>query len=93
MDAGGPTGGSLITIFADAGDVHPGATPTVKLYVPGTSPETVVLVPVPVIAPGLMVQLPAGKPFNITLPVCTAQVGWVMVPAIGAVGMAFTVNV
>ena len=28
----------------------------------------------------------AGKPFNTTLPVASAQVGWVMVPTVGAVG-------
>ena len=47
-----------------------------------------VVVPVPVIAPGLIVQVPvAGKPDNATLPVAKAQVGWVMVPTIGAVGV------
>ena len=35
----------------------------------------VVVVPVPAMAPGLIVQLPDGKPFNITLPVATAHVG------------------
>ena len=38
----------------------------------------------PAIAPGLIVQLPAGKPLNTTLPVATAQVGWVIVPTSGA---------
>jgi hypothetical protein len=28
----------------------------------------------------------AGKPLNTTLPVATAQVGWVIVPTAGAVG-------
>ena len=51
------------------------------------SPEIVAFAPVPGIAPGLIVQLPAGKPFNITLPVPTAQVGWVTVPTVGAVGV------
>jgi hypothetical protein len=32
-----------------------------------------------------MVQAPAGKPLKATLPVGTVQVGWVMVPIIGAV--------
>jgi hypothetical protein len=45
----------------------------------------VVLVPVPVIAPGLSVQVPvAGKPFRITLPVVTLQVGCVIVDTEGA---------
>ena len=48
----------------------------------------VVLAAVPVIAPGLTVQFPAGKPFKITLPVAVEQVGCVMVPTIGADGVA-----
>ena len=53
----------------------------------------VALVPVPVVVvpPGVLVkvQLPlAGKPFNTTLPVATEQVGWVIIPTIGAVGVA-----
>jgi hypothetical protein len=46
-------------------------------------------------APGFMVQPPAGKPLKATLPVWTVQVGWVMVPmtgAAGAPGAASTVN-
>jgi hypothetical protein len=46
-------------------------------------------VPVDVVPPGvrIKVQLPvAGNPFNTTLPVATAQVGWVIVPTVGAVG-------
>jgi hypothetical protein len=31
--------------------------------------------------------LPAGKPFKTTLPVANAQVGWVIVPIIGAPGV------
>ena len=48
----------------------------------------VVLVPVPVIPPGLIVHVPlAGKPFNITLPMGAVQAeGCVTVPTIGAVG-------
>ena len=50
----------------------------------------VVLVPVPVIAPGLMVQVPdAGRPFNTTLPVVAMhEEGWVIVPSSGAAGAA-----
>ena len=48
----------------------------------------VVLLVDPTIAPGLIVQLPAGKPLNTTLPVANAQVGCVMVPTVGAVGVA-----
>ena len=61
-----------------------------KLYIEAGNPEMVVVVPVPVTAPGLIVQLPAGSPFNITLPVGTVQVGWVIVPTAGAVGEAGT---
>lgn len=48
----------------------------------------VVLEVLPLIAPGLSVQLPAGKPFNITLPVAVEHVGCVMVPIVGAAGIA-----
>jgi hypothetical protein len=51
----------------------------------------VVLALLPATAPGLMVQFPEGKPFNTTLPVLTEQVGWVIVPAVGAAGTGFTV--
>ena len=46
------------------------------------------LVPVPVIPPGLIVHVPvAGKPERTTLPVVAEQlVGWVMIPTIGSVG-------
>ena len=54
---------------------------------PAVNPETVVPVPVPVIAPGLIVQLPDdGKPLNATDPVATEQVGCVIVPTVGAAG-------
>ena len=53
------------------------------------NPVSVVVVPVPVTAPGFIVQVPvAGKPDNATLPVAVAQVGWVIVPTAGAVGVA-----
>ena len=48
----------------------------------------VVLAVEPVIAPGLIVQLPAGKPLNTTLPIATAQVGCMMMPTKGATGVA-----
>ena len=47
----------------------------------------VVLAVLPVIPPGLIVQFPAGNPFNTTDPVATVQVGWVIVPTVGAVGV------
>ena len=45
-----------------------------------------------VIPPGFLinVQVPlAGKPFNITLPAASAQVGCVIVPIVGAMGETF----
>ena len=51
-------------------------------------PEMVVVGPVPFMAPGFIVQVPvAGKPVRTTLPVATVQVGWVMAPMMGAVGV------
>ena len=53
-------------------------------------------VPVVTVAPGVLVkvQVPvAGSPFSITLPVANAQVGWVIVPTVGAVGTAKMVAV
>ena len=78
--------------FADAGDVHPNALDTVKVYVPAGIPVTLVLVPVPVVMvpPGdlVKVQVPvAGKPFKATLPVIPFNGGWVIVPIIGAPGV------
>ena len=45
--------------------------------------------PVVVIFPGLLVnvQFPEGKPLKTTLPVAVLQVGWVIVPNVGAVGV------
>ena len=55
----------------------------------GVSPDMVVLVPVPVVVvpPGerVNVHVPEeGSPLSTTLPVDTKQVGWVMVPTVGA---------
>ena len=47
----------------------------------------VVLAVDPVIVPGLIVQLPDGKPLNTTLPVATAHVGCMMMPTNGAAGV------
>jgi hypothetical protein len=91
IGAVGVTGCALITIFAEAKEVHPVALVTVYVYVPAVNPEIVYDVPEPAIAPGLRIHVPAGKPFNITLPVATEQVGWVIVPAIGAFGTALMV--
>jgi hypothetical protein len=65
---------------------------TVKVFVPDGRPDTVVLVPVPVMItpPGFRVNLHVpvvGNPLNITLPVATEHVGCVITPTIGAVGV------
>jgi len=85
----GVSGWALMTTSADAGEVHPAALVTVKLYVaPAGNPDMVVVAVEPAIAPGLIVQLPDGKPLNTTLPVAVVQVGWVIVPTTGADGVA-----
>lgn len=88
-------GASFMTTLPEGAEVQPAESATVKLYVPGLRPEIVVVVPVPVIDPGLIVQVPeAGKPFKTTLPVGAAQErGWVIVPGDGAEGIPFTVSV
>ena len=60
---------------------------------PVARPLIVVDVVLPVIPPGLMVQLPAGKLFNTTDPVATVHVGWVIILTVGATGMGLTVMV
>jgi hypothetical protein len=47
----------------------------------------VVELPVPVIAPGLIVHVPEGKPLKSTLPVATEQEGWIMASICGADGV------
>ena len=87
IGAVGVSGCVLMTTLADVGEVHPAALVTVKLCVPVAKPERVVLVPDPVIPPGLIVQVPeAGSPLKATLPVAVPQVGWVMAPTVGADG-------
>lgn len=84
----GTTGCEFITTFPDAADVHPDAFVTVNACVPVINPEMVLLIPVPEIAPGFIVQFPVGNPFNTTLPVDSEQVGCVIVPTVGADGVA-----
>lgn len=86
--AAGVGGCVLIITSSEAIEVHPETLVTVKLYVPGAKPVTDLLVPVPVIAPGLTVHVPEGKPLKSTLPVVTVQVGCITVPTTGADGVA-----
>jgi hypothetical protein len=62
----------LITTLADSTEIHPASLVTLKVYVPGAR-LIVAVVPVPVIAPGLIVHVPAGRPANTTLPVGAAH--------------------
>jgi hypothetical protein len=56
--------------------------------VPAAKPEIVVLAVEPDMTPGLIVQLPVGKPLNTTRPVAVAQDGCVMTPIASAIGVA-----
>lgn len=79
----------------DEAEVQPAALVTVNVYVPGTSPEIVVLVPEPDVSPPgvrASVHVPDGKPVTTIEPVATRQVGCVIVPCEGAEGIAFTVS-
>ena len=83
----------MITNSADAGETQPAALATVNVYVPGGMADTVRVVPVPVTEtfPGnrVRVHVPvAGSPLSATLPVDSAQVGWVRSPITGAVGVS-----
>src|SRR3954465_8990457 len=88
VGAAGGVGAALITTSALLADVQAAAFVTVKLYTPGARPLIVVVAPVPVIAPGLIVQFPAGRPLRSTEPVGVVQVGCVIAPTTGAVGAA-----
>jgi hypothetical protein len=88
----------VITTPDEDGEVHPTELVTVKVQVPAGIPDTVVVVPVPVVVtpPGVRVSVHVpgdGKLLSTTLPVANEHVGIVIVPTCGAEGMAFTVNV
>ena len=92
INVGTGPGCGLMRTLAETAEVQPALVVTVKLYEPGLRPWTVVDVPVAVMMtlPGkrVSVQLPwAGSPLMITLPVGSSQVGWVMTPGIGGVGV------
>lgn len=84
-EEGAPAAATMTT--GDDDEVHPSSFLTVKLCVPAASPDMVVVAVLPVIAPGLMVQFPEGRPERATLPVGVAQVGCVTVPTTGAEGV------
>ena len=87
IGADGVIGCELIIAAADGNEIHPPALVTVKLYVSVTNPDTVASGVFPVIAPGFIVQFPAGNPVNNTLPVEVLQVGCVIVLTTGAEGV------
>ena len=87
-----------ILTFADGFERQPIALVRVKVYVPASRSEIVVLVPEPVIAtpPGVRVSAQApldGNPLNTTLPVCFEHVILVTVPTTGAERLEAIVNV
>ena len=53
---------------------------------PAVNPVIVLVAVDPVMAPGFIVQFPVGRPLRTTLPVPVSQVGWVIVPTVGAAG-------
>ena len=53
----------------------------------------VVVAVLPVTLPGLIVQLPLGKPLNSTLPVGVVHVAWVIVPTSGVLGVFGTASI
>ena len=81
-------------VFNEGTEVHPELERTLIVYVLGVKPvkEPVVVGPTPfkVVPPGDKVAVHApteGKPLNAIPPVETAQVGCVIVPIIGALGV------
>ena len=88
IGAEGVVGWALITTSPEAEETHPSEFVTVKLWVLVESPDIVVLLPLPFIVPGFIVQLPTGKPFKTTEPDESTQVGCVMVPTVGDEGVA-----
>ena len=85
--AAGGEGCASIVKPADGSVVQPSARVTVKLCAPVANPLITAVVVLPAMPPGLRVHEPAGKPLTLTLPVAIAQVGWVIVPIVGADGV------
>jgi hypothetical protein len=88
---GVPGAALIVALVVDAAEVHPEALVTVKVYVPGESPLNDPVVPLPVIVlpdDEVTVHVPLdGSPLSATKPVGAEQVGCVMVPSTGAVGV------
>lgn len=83
--------GVEIVTGTDSAEVHPEAFVTLNVNTPPSRLVIVLLMPVPVVVtePGscVITHVPDdGNPLNTTLPVGTANVGWVIVPTAGAVG-------
>ena len=91
--ADGVTGCAFTTAFTENDEVQPNEFVTVKLYVPVATPGIIMLVPLPAMLPGFMIQFPAGKPLSSILPVANAQVGWVIANINGAAGVGFTATI
>src|SRR5450759_4869904 len=84
--------GVEITTGTDSGEVHPDEFVTLKVNTPPSRPVIVLLIPVPgVVTPpakSVITHEPVeGNPLNTTLPVGTANFGWVIVPTVGAAGV------
>jgi hypothetical protein len=84
--------GVEITTGIDSVEVHPDEFVTVNVNTPPSRFVIVLLVPVPAVvtAPGKRVithEPDDGNPLNTTLPVGIANVGWVIVPTVGAAGV------
>jgi hypothetical protein len=95
IGASGAPGTAIITTLVVGEDMQPWSLVTVKLYVPAASALMFVDRVLPEIEPGLTIQLPAGKPFNVTEPVDTVQSGCVTAPnkaVVGVKGCAFIVK-
>ena len=86
------TPGVEIITGIDSVEVHPDEFVTLKVNTPPSRFVIVLLVPVPAVVtpPGKRVithEPVEGNPFNTTLPVGIANVGWVIVPTVGAAGV------
>ena len=75
VGARGAPGTEFMTTLPDDAEIQPDSFVTVKLYVSAVRPVSVFVVPLPVIVPGLIVQVPvAGKPFSTTCPDAASHV-------------------